>query len=282
LRYLNDKKDNKDILIQSIKEIIGISMTKKDNKDILIQSIEEIIGYKMTISQIIKDNNTELLKKSIKEIDLNKISKAAYTAILNCRYDCFYIIHEESKKYLNEYRYQQVYIKNIILAASKYNKIDVLSFIINDEAFNLENDCFFEIIDESWCHYRIIKFLVNNIDFSDDNLYHFITSYLSREIKKDTKNIFHKKINFITQSFNYNEESFYNFLDSNRYFNIINFRSVNYFRTGNFFDFLEEYDESNYILKKYKEYESFIDSEEKPKYIKKYLKVTLTDKIHSF
>ena len=232
----------------------------------------------MTISQIIKANDIISLKEEIKNSNLCLpfLAEAAYTAIINCRYECFYIIHEKANEAQEDLDYNKHYLIEILYASSKYNKINILKFLFNEPNFYIEKHLIQQLLMASCEHFRITKLLVGKFTFEKESIYKFLREILSRS-HRTTEKIATKKINYLFNLFPFEAKDFLDYLNEKQLFHYIKFNDLLGYDSFNFLTFIKKYDKKNVFLKNIKLWDNELDERAKSQYEAYYIKNKLTN-----
>jgi hypothetical protein len=236
----------------------------------------------MTLSQIIRRNNIVELKSSLSNIDLDKLSSAGYTSIVSCRSECFDLIHEKSKQFKEDERYQSIYLANIFYAAAKYNKINILKSLVMEENFKLKEEEYRAVLGAANQHFRIIKFIAENFKLTNKHFFIFLRDLLSNASNR--KKVSVKKINFLLDFVELDIKDFFLFLNVNGYIHYINFNKDLFSSKEEFTfsTFIEKYDKKNYLIKNIDELLPALNPRVREKYLAENKKYLLKDKIIKF
>jgi hypothetical protein len=236
----------------------------------------------MTNNQLIKNNQVDLLRKSIRYIDIHELTQLCKASISYARYDCFYVLYDNSKRFFNFKEYYEDFISEILQQLSNYNKIDLFLFVFKDKSLNINKECLKPMLSNCIKNIRVFNVVTKEYNLSNEDFYFILSKYLCIECNNDAIQLFYKKIDLIMSNFKYNSNEFYHYLKKNDLFHMLAYKKGLYYSNVNFFDFINRYDEYNVFYSKYKDYEKHLEDYQIKDCLKIYKQYLLTKKIELF
>lgn len=242
-----------------------------------------------TLNKIIKANDIQTLKKEIEDTSLYTLQKAAYSAIINCRYGCFDIIHNRAKEYLKlndiaNYDYETNYLLKLIEGAAQYNKFDIFKQLLSESKYE---DCSiynYSITLKSYRHKRILIHLLANKTFKKEHIYSIMSSlYSDIETQKDSLKVFLEKNKILMDYIDFDIKEFFDYIKEKSYFSYLGFNRHSIFYGFSFLDFLNKFDKEDYFFRKLPTYEEYFNNKDILNiYKKRYHKAIMIEKIELF
>ena len=114
-------------------------------------------------TKIIKANDLEALSEKIKDLDIVRLMRITKKSINLSRRDCFYLIIEHSKKFLNNENYHKEYIQHVLKQATDCNSLYAIEYIFKQPYFDLNQINFKPILESYYLKTRVAEFYIKNI-----------------------------------------------------------------------------------------------------------------------
>lgn len=231
---------------------------------VLNQNVVNLKGdYMSNATKIIKANNLEQLSVKIEDMDIFSLMRITTKGIYLSRRECFLLMYNHSKKFLDDPRYQESYLPFVIDHAAVNNNLYVLELILNDKDVQMDQKYLDSLLLQSIEHYRIFYYLIKSYTFNESILYEALGLLIKNQRSKSIKLIY-KKIDLLFKFAKYDGEKL-----------ISTLKKVNYHRRSekyshddklNFPCFLKKYDKTRYYLKNLSSFEYFMREEELAEY----------------
>ena len=228
-------------------------------------------------TKIIKANDLIALAEKIETLDLLCLMRITKKSLGLCRKDCFHLIYQYSKKFINDPLYYKDYLLNVFNYAGSNNNLFVLELLLSDKDNNIDIDdkTFNQIIQFNDVHYRILKFLLENKKINDYNFYLTLCKIMLNNYKNSVE-VMDKKIKLLTQYMSFDSKKFLLVLKRNQLY-----RRVEQYNPKreyyNLFSFLKKYDNEKWFLTRYSFFEPYMNEHEQNSYIQHCLKEKISE-----
>lgn len=200
----------------------------------------------LTEVQIIQAKNTKELKKRLPKFKMEKTANLICSALNNSSHDCFDILYKHFITFKNKNECYPNACQKVFVKAAETNKINALKLFFEDDNFVKTAEGYRTALFLSTQHQRIIKFLIKNYNYEEEDIYSALTQFLSNS---QEKTIFFKRINTLISKINFNSKKFYQYVLERNYFTRFKYSSIFFpSRKCLFLDFIRYYDKQHIFI----------------------------------